>query len=156
MADTMNDIPKLDSALSLALSSLIHYIRDIVVHLQRRPELNGLSIRSNVVKVAGFKHALNAARAYTYYFTWQTPIPDNLPVAWHIAELQFCFDNASTANKALATCLKHRRWRRRWRHRGSRLLQPAIEVCLNSTGSPPIRREIGRRFGTTSAAWWMT
>jgi para-nitrobenzyl esterase len=57
------------------------------------PGLNGLSIRNNVVKMAGFKHALNAAPAYTYYFTWQTPILDGLPGAWHTAELQFCFDN---------------------------------------------------------------
>ena len=33
------------------------------------------------------------ASAYTYYFTWQTPILDGLPGAWHTAELQFCFDN---------------------------------------------------------------
>jgi len=57
------------------------------------PGLNGLSIRNNVVKMAGFKHALNAAPAYSYYFTWQTPILDGVPGAWHTAELQFCFDN---------------------------------------------------------------
>jgi para-nitrobenzyl esterase len=57
------------------------------------PGLNGLSIRNNVVKMAGFKHALNAAPAYTYYFTWQTQILDGVAGAWHTAELQFCFDN---------------------------------------------------------------
>jgi len=55
--------------------------------------LNGLSMRNNVVKMAGLKHKLNAAPAYAYYFTWQTPILDGLPGAWHTAELQFCFDN---------------------------------------------------------------
>ena len=55
--------------------------------------LNGLSIRNNVVKMARLKHDLKAAPAYTYYFTWQTPILDGLPGAWHTAELQFCFDN---------------------------------------------------------------
>ncbi len=55
--------------------------------------LNGLAIRNNVVKMAGLKHALGAAPVYTYYFTWQTPILDGLPGAWHTAELQFCFDN---------------------------------------------------------------
>ena len=55
--------------------------------------LNGLAVRNNVVKMAGLKHALKAAPAYTYYFTWQTPILDGLPGAWHTAELQFCFDN---------------------------------------------------------------
>jgi para-nitrobenzyl esterase len=57
------------------------------------PGLNGLSIRNNVVKMARLKHELRAAPAYTYYFTWQTPILDGLPGAWHTAELQFCFDN---------------------------------------------------------------
>ncbi|HKU28737.1 MAG TPA: carboxylesterase family protein [Candidatus Sulfotelmatobacter sp.] len=55
--------------------------------------LNGLSMRNNVVKMAGLKYQLKAAPAYTYYFTWQTPILDGLPGAWHTAELQFCFDN---------------------------------------------------------------
>jgi len=55
--------------------------------------LNGLFMRNNVVKMAKLKHELKAAPAYTYYFTWQTPILDGLPGAWHTAELQFCFDN---------------------------------------------------------------
>jgi para-nitrobenzyl esterase len=57
------------------------------------PGLNGLFMRNNVVKMARLKHQLNAAPAYAYYFTWQTPILDGLPGAWHTAELQFCFDN---------------------------------------------------------------
>ncbi len=55
--------------------------------------LNGLGMRNNVVKMAKLKHQLKAAPAYTYYFTWQSPILDGLPGAWHTAELQFCFDN---------------------------------------------------------------
>jgi para-nitrobenzyl esterase len=55
--------------------------------------LNGLSMRNNVVKMARLKHGLRSAPAYAYYFTWQTPILDGLPGAWHTAELQFCFDN---------------------------------------------------------------
>jgi para-nitrobenzyl esterase len=58
-----------------------------------RPGLNGLAMRNNVVKMAKLKHDLKAAPAYTYYFTWQTPVLDGLPGAWHTAELQFCFDN---------------------------------------------------------------
>ena len=57
------------------------------------PGLNGLSMRNNVVKMSKLKHDLNAAPAYAYYFTWQTPILDGLPGAWHTADLQFCFDN---------------------------------------------------------------
>ena len=55
--------------------------------------LNGLFMRNNVVKMARSKCELKAAPAYTYYFTWQTPILDGVPGAWHTAELQFCFDN---------------------------------------------------------------
>ena len=55
--------------------------------------LNGLGTRNNVVKMARLKHELKAAPAYTYYFTWQTPILDGVPGAWHTADLQFCFDN---------------------------------------------------------------
>jgi para-nitrobenzyl esterase len=55
--------------------------------------LNGLSMRNNVVKMAKLKQELKAAPAYAYYFTWQTPILDGVPGAWHTADLQFCFDN---------------------------------------------------------------
>lgn len=57
------------------------------------PGLNGLGMRNNVVKMARLKHELGAAPAYAYYFTWQTPILDGVPGAWHTADLQFCFDN---------------------------------------------------------------
>lgn len=75
--------------------------------------LNGLSMRNNVVKMAKLKHDLNAAPAYAYYFTWQTPILDGLPGAWHTAELQFCFDNTKrceqgTGNTPEAQALANR------------------------------------------------
>ena len=57
------------------------------------PGLNGLGMRNNVVKMAGLKHKLQAAPAFTYYFTWQTSMLDGVPGAWHTADLQFCFDN---------------------------------------------------------------
>ena len=66
---------------------------DSVLHMFRQPGLNGLSMRNNVVKMAKLKHDFHAAPAYAYYFTWQTPMLDGLPGAWHTAELQFCFDN---------------------------------------------------------------
>ena len=57
------------------------------------PGLNGLAMRNNVVKMGRLKHELKAAPVYAYYFTWQTPVLDVLPGAWHTADLQFCFDN---------------------------------------------------------------
>ncbi len=53
----------------------------------------GLAGRNHVQSMAKMKYDLHAAPAYTYYFTWQTPILDGIPGAWHTAELQFCFDN---------------------------------------------------------------
>ena len=55
--------------------------------------LNSLFMRNNVVKMAGLKYGQKAAPAYTYFFSWQTPILDGIPGAWHTSELQFCFDN---------------------------------------------------------------
>lgn len=55
--------------------------------------LNTLRMRNNVVKMAKLKYEQNAAPAYAYSFTWQTPILDGIPGAWHTSELQFCFDN---------------------------------------------------------------
>ncbi|HKR30963.1 MAG TPA: carboxylesterase family protein [Terriglobales bacterium] len=74
------------------------------------PGLNGLAMRNNVVKMARLKHELNAAPAYTYYFTWQTSILDGVPGAWHTADLQFCFDNTKrceqgTGNTPVAQAL---------------------------------------------------
>ena len=56
------------------------------------PGLNGLAMRNNVTRMATLKHALKAAPAYTYYFTWQSPMLEDAG-AWHTAELAFCFDN---------------------------------------------------------------
>lgn len=57
------------------------------------PGLNGLNMRNNVVKMAKLKYQLKAAPVYAWYFTWQTPMLEGLPGAWHTADLQFCFDN---------------------------------------------------------------
>ena len=68
-------------------------IRTLSYMCSGSPGLNGLVMRNNVVKMARLKHELKAAPAYAYYFTWQTPILDGIPGAWHTADLQFCFDN---------------------------------------------------------------
>jgi para-nitrobenzyl esterase len=49
--------------------------------------------RQNAITQAERKAALNAAPAYLYWFTWQTPILDGRPRAFHCSELPFCFDN---------------------------------------------------------------
>ena len=68
-------------------------IRTLSYMCSGSPGLNGLTMRNNVVKMARLKQELKAAPAYAYYFTWQTPLLDGIPGAWHTADLQFCFDN---------------------------------------------------------------
>ncbi|MGB7761189.1 MAG: carboxylesterase family protein [Bryobacteraceae bacterium] len=51
------------------------------------------SVRGNAVKQAGLKAAQAKAPAYLYWFTWQTPVLDGRPMAFHCAELSFCFGN---------------------------------------------------------------
>ncbi len=51
------------------------------------------SVRFTSVKQAQLKGAQAKAPAYLYWFTWQTPILDGRPMAFHCAELSFCFDN---------------------------------------------------------------
>ena len=56
------------------------------------PGLNALAMRNNVTRMATLKHGQKAAHAYTYYFTWPSPMLEEAG-AWHTAELAFCFDN---------------------------------------------------------------
>ena len=94
------------------------------------PGLNGLGTRNNVVKMAKLKHQLNAAPAFTYYFTWQSPIFDGLPGAWHTADLQFCFDNTKRCEQGTGIRPKRRYWQRIWRLPGHLLLQPETRAYL--------------------------
>jgi para-nitrobenzyl esterase len=43
---------------------------------------------------ASRKAALGAAPAYTYMFSWRTPVLDNRPGPFHACEISFVFDNA--------------------------------------------------------------
>ncbi len=54
--------------------------------------LNSLNMRNNVTRMATMKFNQKAAPAYTWYFTWQSPMLEDAG-AWHTAELAFCFDN---------------------------------------------------------------
>ncbi len=49
--------------------------------------------RHNAVTQADIKTAQKGAPVYQYLFTWQTPVLDGRPRAFHCAELAFCFDN---------------------------------------------------------------
>lgn len=56
--------------------------------------ISASSVRASSIIQAGRKAQQNAAPAYLYWFTWQTPILDGRPRAFHCAELPFVFDNA--------------------------------------------------------------
>jgi len=51
------------------------------------------TVRENAVKQCTAKAALGRAPAYLYWFTWQTPVLNGRPRAFHCAEIAFAFDN---------------------------------------------------------------
>jgi para-nitrobenzyl esterase len=51
------------------------------------------TMRENAIKQCRAKTALGKAPAYLYWFTWQTPVLDGRPRAFHCAEIAFAFDN---------------------------------------------------------------
>jgi para-nitrobenzyl esterase len=51
------------------------------------------TVRASAIKQARMHSAAGRARAYLYWFTWQTPILSGRPRAFHCAELPFVFDN---------------------------------------------------------------
>lgn len=53
----------------------------------------GATQRFDAVLQASRKTAQKAAPAFLYLFTWQTPILDGRPRAFHCSELPFCFNN---------------------------------------------------------------
>jgi para-nitrobenzyl esterase len=55
--------------------------------------ISAASVRQNAVVQAERKTAIGGAPAYVYWFTWQTPILDGRPMAFHCSELAFVFDN---------------------------------------------------------------
>jgi para-nitrobenzyl esterase len=51
------------------------------------------TVRENAIKQCKAKAALGKAPAYLYWFTWQTPVLNGRPRAFHCAEIAFAFDN---------------------------------------------------------------
>jgi para-nitrobenzyl esterase len=54
--------------------------------------VSGLLVRNNVTRMAKMKYDQKGAPAFTWYFSWQSPMLEDAG-AWHTAELAFCFDN---------------------------------------------------------------
>lgn len=51
------------------------------------------TVRENAIKQCKAKAALGNAPAYLYWFTWQTPVLDGRPRAFHCSEIAFVFNN---------------------------------------------------------------
>jgi para-nitrobenzyl esterase len=51
------------------------------------------TVRENAIKQCTAKAALGKAPAYLYWFSWQTPVLDGRPRAFHCSEIAFAFDN---------------------------------------------------------------
>jgi para-nitrobenzyl esterase len=51
------------------------------------------TVRENAIKQCRAKAALGKAPAYLYWFTWQTPVLDGRPRAFHCSEIAFVFNN---------------------------------------------------------------
>jgi para-nitrobenzyl esterase len=51
------------------------------------------TVRENAIKQCKAKAALGKAPAYLYWFTWQTPVLNGRPRAFHCSEIAFAFDN---------------------------------------------------------------
>ncbi|MGI4830783.1 MAG: carboxylesterase/lipase family protein [Janthinobacterium lividum] len=55
-------------------------------------------VRENAIKQCTAKAALGKAPAYLYWFTWQTPILDGRPMAFHCSEISFVFRNTDVCD----------------------------------------------------------
>ena len=51
------------------------------------------TVRENAIKQCKAKAALGKAPAYLYWFTWQTPVLNGRPRAFHCSEIAFVFNN---------------------------------------------------------------
>jgi para-nitrobenzyl esterase len=56
-------------------------------------------VRRNVIEQCSRKAAQNSAPAWCYQFTWQTPILDARPMAFHCSELAFVFNNTARCDR---------------------------------------------------------
>jgi para-nitrobenzyl esterase len=56
-----------------------------------------LSVRTNGVTQAERKAAKGAAPAFMYLFSWQTPVLNGRPRAFHCSEIPFVFDNTDVS-----------------------------------------------------------
>ena len=80
--------------------AIVKVFRD--AHPAARPfdllsRINASRNRQNAVTQAERKAAQGGAPAYVYWFTWQTPVLDGRPRAFHCAEIAFAFYNTDVA-----------------------------------------------------------
>lgn len=62
--------------------------------------VGGATWREQALEQARLKHTQGGSAVYNYWFTWQTPILDGRPGAYHTSEIAFCFDNTKRCDQA--------------------------------------------------------
>jgi para-nitrobenzyl esterase len=67
--------------------------------------VNGINSRNNVTRMATLKSNQRGAPVYAYYFTWQSPVPEDAG-AWHTAELAFCFENTKRCEQGTGNTIE--------------------------------------------------
>lgn len=56
-------------------------------------QMNSATSRRGALQQCAAKAAIGRARTFNYWFTWQTPLLDGRPMAFHCADIPFVFDN---------------------------------------------------------------
>ena len=103
----------------------------------------GCPCETTLCKMAKLKHELQAAPAYTYYFTWQSPILDGLPGPGILPSCNSASTTRSAANKEPAIHQKPSYLRRRWLPPGAlsqRTASPAYPASAWEPSDPETNR----------------
>lgn len=71
--------------------------------------IGGMTWRNDAVRLAELKYALGGAPVHNYWFTWQPPVLDGRPGAFHCLDLAFCFNNTARCDQATGNTSEARR-----------------------------------------------
>jgi para-nitrobenzyl esterase len=89
-------LSRVKSAFNDKAPSIIQAAKDVypnAIPFQLWSVIGTSSVRGQALTQAQRKAAQKAAPAYVYQFTWQTPVLNGRPMAFHCAEIAFVFDN---------------------------------------------------------------
>ena len=70
---------------------------------------NAMGLRNRAIEQARMKAAQRGAPAFLYWFTFQPPVLEGRPGAFHCSDLAFCFDNTKRCEQATGDTQEARR-----------------------------------------------